>query len=198
MAKNQIQEQRMKGYFIQATKDILKGEGLKHISVRNIAQKAGYSYATLYNYFKDVKDLIFECVKDFQDEAEKRIMSDIAPPLKGTEKIKSIATNYISYFVEYPGIFELFFIEKASDLEHKQATIDLINSFLNRLCNNEWEYLVQKNKIEKTHIEAIKQNLNYTVVGLLLLYNHRKYPGSYQAFKDTTDQQLNLVLNPLK
>ena len=62
MEKKQIQEQRIKSYFIQATKEILKGEGLKCISVRNIADKAGYSYATLYNYFKDVQDLIHEMV----------------------------------------------------------------------------------------------------------------------------------------
>ena len=49
-----IQEQRIKGYVIQAAKEILKGEGLKSISVRNIADQAGYSYATLYNYFKDI------------------------------------------------------------------------------------------------------------------------------------------------
>ncbi len=70
MERKQIQEQRIKNYFIQATKDLLKGEGLRTVSVRNIADRAGYSYATLYNYFKDVKDLVFECVKDFQEECE--------------------------------------------------------------------------------------------------------------------------------
>ena len=53
MEKKEIQEQRMRGYFIQATKEIIKGEGIKSVSVRNIADRAGYSYATLYNYFKD-------------------------------------------------------------------------------------------------------------------------------------------------
>ena len=65
MKNKELQEKRMKGYFIQATKDILKGEGLKGISVRNIADQAGYSYATLYNYFKDINDLVFVCVNDF-------------------------------------------------------------------------------------------------------------------------------------
>jgi AcrR family transcriptional regulator len=73
MKNKEIQEQRMRGYFIQATKNILKGEGLKSISVRNIADQAGYSYATLYNYFKDVNELIFLCVNDFQEECLKRL-----------------------------------------------------------------------------------------------------------------------------
>jgi len=84
--RKEIQEQRMKGYFIQATKDILKGEGLRAISVRNIADRAGYSYATLYNYFSDVKDLIFECVKDFQDEAREFIAAETKNSEPGLDK----------------------------------------------------------------------------------------------------------------
>lgn len=194
MAKNQIQEQRMKEYFIQATKDILKGEGIKHVSVRNIAQKAGYSYATLYNYFKDVKDLIFECVKDFQQEGESMILTTNVKRLKGKDKIKAITKNYINYFIEYPGIFELFFIEKASDIEHKNNTIDLINSFLDRLCKNEWDYIKQHTKDGETYIEQARINLNFTVAGLLLMYNHRKYPKDYYEFKKTVTNQLDWIL----
>ncbi len=65
MKNKEVQELRMKNYFIQATKEILKGEGLQAVSVRNVADKAGYSYATLYNYFKDITELIFVCVNDF-------------------------------------------------------------------------------------------------------------------------------------
>jgi DNA-binding transcriptional regulator YbjK len=64
--RKQIQEQRMKSYFIQAAKDMLKGEGLKSLSVRSVADRAGYSFATLYNYFKDLNELIFVCVKIFR------------------------------------------------------------------------------------------------------------------------------------
>ena len=49
MKNKEIQEKRMRDYFIQATREILKGEGIESISVRNIADRAGYSYATLYN-----------------------------------------------------------------------------------------------------------------------------------------------------
>ena len=133
MERKKIQEQRMKGYFIEATKEILKGEGLKCVSVRNIADKAGYSYATLYNYFKDVKELIFECVKDFQDECEELVKNETKKCPRGKDKIKAIIKSYMKYFVQYPGIFELFFLEKISDFGSKQPTIELIRTFLERL-----------------------------------------------------------------
>lgn len=103
MGNKEIQEQRMKGYFIEASKDILKGEGLKSISVRNIAERAGYSYATLYNYFSDVKDLIFECVVDFQEECESFIKAETKKSQPGLEKIKSCRKSLYEIFHTIPG-----------------------------------------------------------------------------------------------
>ena len=54
MKNKDVQEMRMKNYFIQATKEILKSEGIKHVSVRSVADRAGYSYTTMYNYFKEI------------------------------------------------------------------------------------------------------------------------------------------------
>ncbi|MDD5061870.1 MAG: TetR/AcrR family transcriptional regulator, partial [Candidatus Marinimicrobia bacterium] len=123
MIKKEIQEQRIRGYFIEATKELLKGEGLKSVSVRNIADRAGYSYATLYNYFNDAKDLIFVCVKDFQVECAAFVRNETTQGGHGIEKIKAIINAYVKYFVQYPGIFELFFLEKVADISSKQSTI---------------------------------------------------------------------------
>lgn len=68
MRNRQIQEERIKTYFLDAAKNLLRAEGLKGVSVRNVAYRAGYSYATLYNYFKDINDLLFRCVEDFCQE----------------------------------------------------------------------------------------------------------------------------------
>ncbi|NCD10629.1 MAG: TetR/AcrR family transcriptional regulator, partial [Negativicutes bacterium] len=123
MTKNEIQEQRMRGYFIDATRTILKGEGLRAVSVRNVAEIAGYSYATLYNYFRDVKDLVFECVCDFQNECTRFVEEKVGEEAPGLRRIRAITIAYMKYFVEYPGIFELFFIEKPSEIANKQPTV---------------------------------------------------------------------------
>ena len=63
MNNRQIQEERIKGYFLDAAKHLLRTKGLQGVSVRSVASLAGYSYATLYNYFKDIKELLFRCVE---------------------------------------------------------------------------------------------------------------------------------------
>jgi AcrR family transcriptional regulator len=197
MGNKEIQEQRIRGYFVQATREILKSEGLKSVSARNIAQKAGYSYATIYNYFRDVKDLIFECVKDFQDEAEGIIRSQLKNEPAGIARIKGITNAYTRYFVEYPGIFELFFIEKVYDLAGKQPTINLINSFLERLCEDDWNYLVTKKLIKETDATSAKAKLLITTTGILLLYLHRQYPMDYKEFTERSSWEINEILDGL-
>lgn len=193
MTKNEIQEQRMKGYFIQATKELLKGEGLKSVSVRNIADQAGYSYATLYNYFKDVKDLIFECVKDFQEECEQQVLADTSEMQHGFEKMKAIIKSYIRYFVQYPGIFELFFLEKPGDIGSKQPTLQLIYSFTDKVCGDEWDFCLSQNWVSPEKADLMKDEIRYVVAGMLLFYLNRRLPENYAVFMAKVDEQINRI-----
>ncbi len=194
MGNKEIQEQRIKGYFIEATKEILKGEGLKSLSVRNIAERAGYSYATLYNYFKDVKDLIFECVVDFHEECEEFVKTETKKSQSGPGKIKAIAKAYVKYFIQYPGIFELFLLEKTTELANKQPTIKLIYSFLDKLSEDEWKYCIKTKIVSAAEASVMKDTVHYAVIGMLLFYINRREPGTYKEFSEKIETQLNYIL----
>jgi len=193
MEKKEIQEQRMKGYFIEATKQMLRGEGLKSISVRSIADRAGYSFATMYNYFRDIKDLIFVCVKDFQDECDDFVKAETIKSPQGIQKIKEITKSYIKYFVQYPGIFDLFFLEKMTDIGSKQPTTELIYSFLDRLCSEEWNYCLAQKIVRNENVEILKSELKYMSAGMLLYYNNRRQPVTYNEFVKITETQLDYI-----
>lgn len=195
MNKKEIQEQRVKGYFIAATKDILKSEGLKSVSVRNIADRAGYSFATLYNYFKDVKDLVFLCVKDFREECREHVLSRTAAITPGNKRLKAIMLAYMEYFIQYPGIFELFFVEKLSDMDNKGATTALVTSLLEDLCAADWTYCIDKRMLTAREAGLKKAALLYGITGLLTLYLNRRHPESYTAF---LKQAGNLIDGQLK
>lgn len=195
MKNKEIQEKRMKDYFIQATKDILKGEGLKGLSVRSIANQAGYSYATLYNYFKDVNDLVFLCVNDFQEDCKLFVADQTKKVPKGLDKIKATVLAYINYFVEYPGIFDLFYLTKVGDFGNKQTTINVICNSLDNVCDSEWNYCISHNLLTIEKVESAKNQLRYTVIGLLLLYLNRQTPKSYSEFINHANVQIDYLLS---
>ena len=193
MDRKLLQEQRIKGYFVQAAKDILRSEGLKGISVRNVAQKAGYSYATLYNYFKDIRFLVFECVRDFQEECTQFILEKVGNAAPGLERLKAISHAYIEYFVEYPGIFELFYLEKMSAYGNSNETVELIYTFLDRLCDEDWQIYATNLDLQSEFVYKLKDQLRFTLIGLLLFYLNRNYPESYAEFVERTQQQMKYI-----
>ena len=197
MNNKEIQEQRMKGYFMQATKELLKGEGLKSINVRSIAQQAGYSYATMYNYFKDVKELVFLCVEDFQEECEAEIKAKTKKLPRGREKIKAITRGYIDYFVQYPSVFNLFFVERLGDIGQKQPTASLIYTFLDRLCADEWDYCSVELKVDEKEVARMKQQLNFVCCGMLLYYMNRMQPSDYREFISDVALHVDSILSAI-
>ncbi|MCW3465030.1 TetR/AcrR family transcriptional regulator [Chitinophaga nivalis] len=195
MTKKEIQEQRVRGYFIAATKDLLKSEGLKSVSVRNVADKAGYSFATLYNYFKDAKDLVFLCVKDFREECREYVAERSQNVAAGNRRLKTIVLAYMEYFIQYPGIFDLFFNEKLADIDKKGDTSELVTALLEELCTADWEHLVEKGILTSREATHKKAALLFGSIGMLSLYLNRRHPASYALF---TKQAANFIDQQLK
>lgn len=190
----QIQEERMRGYFIESAKNLIKGEGLKSISVRNVAHHAGYSYATIYNYFKDINELLFRCVEDFCREAEDFVAAK-TKERQGIEGIKAVARAYVAYFAEYPGIFELFFLERMGDFGNKPQTAALITGLFDRLSAAHWETAVAKGEIDPERARKGRLQLHYQLPGMLLFYENRMEPVSYVEFMGHLESAIDKAIN---
>ena len=198
MKNKEIQAKRMKEYFIQATKEILKGEGLQSISVRNVADRAGYSYATMYNYFKDINELIYVCVNDFQEECRQFVNEQTINNVNGIDKLKGSILAYINYFVEYPGIFELFFLNKPSGIGINHSTLNIITNSLGKICEKEWNFCISHNIINAENAEKLKSQIRFSVIGMLLLYMNRRTPETYTEFIQQTNELIDQYFAQLK
>ncbi|MDX5609295.1 TetR/AcrR family transcriptional regulator, partial [Clostridioides difficile] len=44
-------------YFIEAAQNIMENEGIENITLRKVADMAGYNSSTLYKYFKNLDHL---------------------------------------------------------------------------------------------------------------------------------------------
>lgn len=193
MSASELQQQRMRTYFIDATKEILRGEGLKVASARNIAERAGYSYATLYNYFDDLTALIFESVKDFQAEIEQLVTAQTVKPESGQDKIRAGVTAWVNYFVQYPGIFELFFLEQIGEAGHRSDIADTIYNSIIPAVNPGLNQLIAEGKVTDAQAAEKLDSFRFQITGLLLYYSNRKNPADYSSLL----KQLNIQIDQL-
>ncbi|WP_246009577.1 TetR/AcrR family transcriptional regulator [Brevibacillus fluminis] len=69
MNRKDIKIKRMLQYFVDATVQIMKEEGIENVSARKIADIAGYTSSTIYNYFGELSHLLYfasmRFVKDY-------------------------------------------------------------------------------------------------------------------------------------
>lgn len=181
MVANEIQEARMKTYFIEAAKEIIKGEGIRCINVRNVAQKAGYSYATLYNYFKNLKDLIFLCTVDYVQEIKDFVFAQELPKKNGLTHLEAVVKAYCKYFIQYTSIFDLLFLEKMPEISNQERITSIVYSCFDELVEDDWAAILQNN-VSGMSLDD-KGNFKAMIHGLLLFYLNRRNPQDYASFQ---------------
>ena len=54
----EIQRKRKMMYFIEATQEIIEKEGIDKVTIRKVADLAGYNSSTIYNYFNSLDHLV--------------------------------------------------------------------------------------------------------------------------------------------
>jgi AcrR family transcriptional regulator len=190
MNKNIVQEKRMRNYFIQAAMEILRGEGIRDLSVRHVAEKAGYSYATLYNYFKDLDNLLTACINEFLIENESIIQESIKYIPNGKQRLSLIYYTYIKYFIQYPGIFDLIYQTKLKSSEAR----NLILTFLDRLCQEDWNYIQSERIYDENEVKIKQETAKLLIIGSLLTYNNLHYPADFEQFQQTIKTQFSNLL----
>jgi len=175
-----IQEERMKGYFITAAKELIRGEGLAVVSTRNVAERAGYSYATLYNYFKDIRDLIFSCVEGFMAECREFVAKEVPEAVSGEKALIAASRGYAKFFVQYPGIFDLFYQKKANQISTATSNLEAIETFFDSLVDREWKTIKAQKKVTDKAIAKAKEFHKLALHGLFVFYLNNRSNVEYK------------------
>ena len=181
--KNKIQEGRMKQYFIDAATEIIRGEGIHAVSVRTVAERAGYSYATLYNYFTDLNELLIICTQLFAEESKNYVTEGIKNLPQEKDSIEMRLEILSRYFVQYPGIFRLIFLENITNIGNDIELIKIADSIVDNILNDE-----QKKRIDMKLLKTV-------VYGSLLMYLNKRMPQSYSEFINEYRIKIRTIIN---
>lgn len=104
----EIQKKRMTGYFINSAKELIVEEGLHNINTKKIGDKAGYSYATIYNYFENYNELICICIEGFSLEMKEYLSRKADELPNNIDKITKIMDLSIDYVLSNSNVYNLF------------------------------------------------------------------------------------------
>ena len=114
MDKLNIKKRRVMMYFIEATQELILNEGIENLSIKEIADTAGYNTATIYNYFEDLEELILYSSIDYLKIYLKDLKSEINSNMKAIEMYETIYKVFVHHSFEKPEIFHTLFFGKYS------------------------------------------------------------------------------------
>ena len=104
-----IRARRIMHYFIEAADEVIQQEGIGAITIRKVADKAGYTSATLYNYFDNLNHLIFLAtmrhLEEYHDEVEQRVKSCKTP----MDAYLVISECFCEHSFRKPEIYDILF-----------------------------------------------------------------------------------------
>lgn len=119
VSKKEIQRKRIMLYFINATEELIDEDGIEGITLRKIADKAGYNSATLYNYFENLDHLIFyasmRSIKDYAHALNTYLMD----AKNSMDIFLKVWECFCDYSFDNPEIYNaIFFPNLDKDIEH--------------------------------------------------------------------------------
>jgi AcrR family transcriptional regulator len=103
---------------LEAARDLFVSEGVRNVSMRRIAEKIEYSPTTIYLYFKDKEDLLFQICEDtFRQLAEQfeeleQSKSECPPeqPYDPVDCLRKGLEIYLNFGIQHPNHYKMAFM----------------------------------------------------------------------------------------
>lgn len=129
--RKEREKQEMRKLIISAAMEMFVKDGFDKTSIRNIADKIEYSPATIYLYYKDKDELLYEV----QAQAFLELYNAFAKDVTATEpfeRLKQLFRSYVTFGFEHPDLYDLMFILRSpmNAVENDWPNCDQAYSYL--------------------------------------------------------------------
>lgn len=105
-------------YFIDAADEIIKEEGIKKVTIRKVADKAGYNSATIYNYFENLDHLIFFAAMRYINDYSLALPEYLKNAENALDRFFKVWECFCHFSFKDPEIYyAIFFADLDKDLE---------------------------------------------------------------------------------
>ena len=103
-------------YFLDAATELIMEEGIDHFTIRKIADKAGYTSSTAYNYFKDLSHLKFFAAMRFTKDYIEELPEYLNKGNNTIEKWLYSWECFCKYSFEQPKIYSVIFMDNLGSI----------------------------------------------------------------------------------
>ncbi len=119
--RREQEKEELRQIILKAAGELFLEQGYDHFSMRKLAERIGYSVATLYLYFKDKDDLLFTVVDDGFVRFGRRLVEAAASSDDPWTRLIALSQAYITFGLHNPVYYQLMFMWRADFLLQTRA-----------------------------------------------------------------------------
>lgn len=111
--RRERQKAELRATILKVAGELFEQQGYENFSLRQVAERIGYSPTTIYLYFANKDDLILATVQDGFHAFDNRmaeIARDVTDPL---QRIHALGSAYIDFGRENPSLYRLMFMQRS-------------------------------------------------------------------------------------
>ena len=193
-SKREVRKEAIRRQYIEAAKSVILSEGSAAVTARRLGDLTGYSYATLYNYFDDIRHLLWRAMMALIDE----MIGTLRESFVGKERftladVQEVYRVYVGYLLENPNMFRLVFIdplgEPPAGMRKGMGEPILALHLLGGLNDPEHCRVVAPEELP-----ALAGTITAAVHGFLLIHLSGKLDAGREAVLDKTADMLDCLL----
>ncbi|MBQ4493187.1 MAG: TetR/AcrR family transcriptional regulator [Elusimicrobiaceae bacterium] len=172
--------------------ELMARQGIKSISMRQIAEACGVSKPVLYYYFKDKDDLLFQMIKERLDEINKILNQGLEKDLSLQDLLKTLLYSHF--------IVKSDFKETSSFLLHLSVYVRGNKTLENKLLNirkeaNEAIYKMLNLQYKKGRLTKKNRETGfYLVLAVFSFLSMYSVDKSIKIDKDLINDMANAIL----
>lgn len=112
-ARRARQKEELRAAMLRAASELFHEKGYENFSLRQVAERIGYTPTTIYLYFQDKDDLLFAAVQNgfaAFDDRMREVAAEVEEPMA---RLEALGRAYISWGIENPALYQLMFMQRA-------------------------------------------------------------------------------------
>jgi AcrR family transcriptional regulator len=97
---------------VEASIDIISGQGIQNLTIKNLANKIGFSEPALYRHFKSKMEILLAILSGFENQIHKYKEVIDSKRDSAVSKLKAIFKNHFKNFSQNPTLASVIFAEE--------------------------------------------------------------------------------------
>ncbi len=163
------EKQELRRAILQAASELFVERGYEGFSLRQVAERIGYSPTTIYLYFADKDKLLFALLDDAFDQFGTALRQAADPVTDPLAKLAALGRAYVQFGLTHPQHYQLMFVMRGDFLLQARAaeTEPRIASF--RVLRDTVAYALEAGSLRPGDADAISLLLWAIMHGIVSL-----------------------------